>query len=163
MFLGGHCPGCGGGAGNQSCAIAKCSLQHDKVEYCFLCPEYPCLKYEGIEEHDSFITHQRQLTDIARAKEIGIENYNKEQVRKAEILQELLSNYNDGRRKTLYCVAINLLPLPDIENIMQELVEDESLSNLTIKEKAEKVVAVLQSTANQRGLVLRLRKKTSGT
>ena len=27
MHLGGYCPGCGGGAGNQSCAIARCSLE----------------------------------------------------------------------------------------------------------------------------------------
>ena len=26
MHLGGYCPGCGGGAGNQSCTMAKCSL-----------------------------------------------------------------------------------------------------------------------------------------
>jgi hypothetical protein len=108
MRLDGHCPGCGGGAGNQSCAIAKCSLQHDKVEYCFLCSEYPCQKYKGIEEYDSFITHQRQLRDIARAQKIGVEAYNKEQARKAKILRTLLSDYNDGRRKTFYCVAINI-------------------------------------------------------
>jgi len=59
-----------GGAGNQSCAIAKCSLQHDKVEYCFLCPDFPCPRYEDAEEYVSFITHQRQLRDIKRAQEI---------------------------------------------------------------------------------------------
>lgn len=26
MHVGGYCPGCGGGEGNQSCAIARCSL-----------------------------------------------------------------------------------------------------------------------------------------
>ena len=26
MHLSGHCPGCGGGEGNQSCKIAGCSL-----------------------------------------------------------------------------------------------------------------------------------------
>lgn len=34
MHLGGYCPGCGGGAGNQGCAIARCSLEHGGVEYC---------------------------------------------------------------------------------------------------------------------------------
>lgn len=159
MRLGGHCPGCGGGAGNQSCAFAKCSLQHDKVEYCFLCPEYPCPMYEGIEEYDSFITHQQQLKDIARAKEIGLDAYNNVQVKKAEILQTLLSDYNDGRRKTFYCVAINLLPLQDIESVMKQVAENGSFSNFTIKEKAEKVVALFQNLAIQHGLVLKLRKK----
>lgn len=35
MRLGGHCGGCGNG--NQSCRIARCSLEHGKVEYCFQC------------------------------------------------------------------------------------------------------------------------------
>ena len=34
MHLGGYCHGCGGGAGNQSCAIAKCSLEHGGVQFC---------------------------------------------------------------------------------------------------------------------------------
>ncbi len=37
MKLGGHCGGCGNG--NQSCKIARCSLEHGGVEYCFQCPE----------------------------------------------------------------------------------------------------------------------------
>ncbi|MHB1152426.1 MAG: DUF3795 domain-containing protein [Eubacteriales bacterium] len=157
MRLDGYCPGCGGGEGNQSCAIANCSLHHEKVEYCFLCPEYPCRRYEGAEEYDSFITHQRQLRDIARAQEIGIEAYNKEQIRKAEILQTLLSGYNDGRKKTFYCAAVNLLPLRDIENIMTQIAENTSCNNL--KEKAELAVSLFQNLAVRQGVVLKLRKK----
>lgn len=159
MRLEGHCPGCGGGAGNQSCAIAKCSLQHDKVEYCFHCSEYPCRRYEGIDEYDSFITHQRQLKDIERAQKIGIELYNEEQAKKANILHILLSDYNDGHRKTFYCVAVNLLPLQDLENVMNQIAEDTSSNNLTVKEKAEKVISLFQNLAIQQGLELKLRKK----
>lgn len=38
MHLGGYCPGCGGGEGNQSCAIARCSLEHGGPEFCWDCP-----------------------------------------------------------------------------------------------------------------------------
>lgn len=130
MLLDEHCPGCGGGDGNQSCAIAKCSLQHDKVEYCFMCSEFPCRRYEGIDEYDSFITHQKQLKDIERAQKIGIEAYNKEQAKKADFLHILLSDYNDGRRKTFYCVAVNILPLQDLENVMNKIAEDTSSTTL---------------------------------
>lgn len=157
MRLDGYCSGCGGGDGNQSCAIAKCSLQHDKVEYCFLCPEYPCKKYEGAEDYDSFITHQRQLRDMARTQEIGIEAYNAEQTRKAEILRTLLSGYNDGRRKTFYCVAVNLLPLRDIEDVMIQIAENSSCDSL--KEKAENAVSLFQNLAVRQGILLKLRKK----
>jgi len=159
MRLGGYCPGCGGGPGNQSCAIAKCSLQHDRVEYCFLCPEFPCGKFDGAEDCDSFITHQRQLSDIERAKEIGIDAYHKEQTRKVEILQTLLDEYNDGRKKTFYCLAVNLLPLEKIENIMEQAANYSSLSTLGIKEKSAYIVSLFQDYASQEGLVLKLRKK----
>jgi len=161
MRLGDYCPGCGGGPGNQSCTIAKCSLLHDQVEYCYLCLEYPCRQYEEIEEYDSFITHQRQLRDIQRAQEIGTDAYITEQAKKAETLGVLLSDYNDGRRKTFYCVAVNLLPLENIETVMCQVGEDEALNNLLIKEKAEYVVSLLQNVAAEQGLVLTLRKKPS--
>jgi hypothetical protein len=28
MKIDNYCPGCGGGAGNQGCSIARCSLEH---------------------------------------------------------------------------------------------------------------------------------------
>jgi len=68
MHLGNHCPGCGG-KGNQSCKIARCSLEHGKIE----------------------------------------------------ILHILLSKYNDGRKKTFYCVAVNLLNLSEIKEILGKL------------------------------------------
>lgn len=159
MHLGKYCPGCGGGFGNQSCAIAKCSLKHDQVEYCFQCRDFPCSLFDGAEDYDSFITHQKQLADLARAQKIGITAYNEEQVRKSDILMTLLSQYDDGRRKTFYCVAINLLPLPDIEIALQQVADHLSADNLTIKEKADLVALQFQALASQQGVELKLRKK----
>lgn len=85
MHIGGHCGGCG--EGNQSCRIAKCSLEHGNVEYCFDCPDFPCDKYDGIDDSDSFITHKNQKADLEKARLIGIANYNKEQQEKIEILR----------------------------------------------------------------------------
>lgn len=159
MRLGSYCPGCGGGAGNQPCAIARCSLQHSHVEYCFLCPEFPCDKYAGAEDYDSFITHQRQLSHIQRASEIGIEVYNQEQTKKSEILQTLLSDFDDGRKKTFYCLAVNLLSLEQVESVMKQVAINKSLLTLPIKEKAAVVVSLFQDRASEQGLVLKLRKK----
>lgn len=61
MRLGGYCPGCGGGEGNQGCAIARCSLTRGGLEYCWQCGEFPCVRYREIDRYDSFITHQNQL------------------------------------------------------------------------------------------------------
>ena len=73
MHLGGYCPGCGGGEGNQSCAIARCSLQHDGIQFCWECPEYPCPRYEGFDAYDSFVPHRNRQQDAALAREMGLE------------------------------------------------------------------------------------------
>ena len=75
MHLGGYCPGCGGGAGNQSCAIARCSLDHGSVPFCWECPEYPCAHYEGFDDADSFVPHRNRKQDIAQVQALGLEAY----------------------------------------------------------------------------------------
>ena len=70
MQVGGYCPGCGGGAGNQSCAIARCSLEQDGPEFCSECAAYPCARYDEFDAADSFVPHSRRAADLARAGEI---------------------------------------------------------------------------------------------
>lgn len=160
MHLGGHCPGCGGGEGNQSCAIAKCSFTHGNISYCWQCAKYPCKKYDGIEEFDSFITHKHQRKDLLKAKKIGIESYNAEQLEKIEILHSLLSNYNDGRKKTFFCVAVNLLELQELKAVMKQLANQKELISLTAKERAAHAVNLFQDIAAKHNLILKLHKKT---
>ena len=159
MHLGGHCPGCGGGSGNQPCRIAKCSLAHGNVAYCHACEAYPCEKYEGIDEFDSFITHMRQKADLKRAEEIGIENYNAEQIEKAEILHMLLSNYNDGRKKNFFCLAVNLLPLSEIRLAITRITGREGLEEMTLKEKSAYAAEIFRKAAEREGIELKLRKR----
>ncbi len=133
MFLNQYCPGCGGGEGNQSCKIARCSMEHDSVQYCFQCSEYPCEKYDHIDDFDSFITHRNRKSDMEKAKCLGIDAYNAEQ---ANILEVLLSNYNDGRKKTLFCVAVNLLELQELQTVLKEIDRKPDMETLTLKEIA---------------------------
>lgn len=161
MHLGGYCPGCGGGAGNQPCAIARCSQEHGNVEYCFECGGYPCKKYEGFTKYDSFITHQNQPSDMDKARQIGIDAYRTELVKKMRILAFLLEGYNDGRRKTLFCLAVNLLALPCLELAFSRI-EADTQSTMTIKEKAVIAVKHLEAAASECGITLKLRKKPKG-
>lgn len=100
--------------GNQPCKIAKCSLEHERIEYCNQCESFPCEKYPGEDEFDSFITYRNRYRDFEKLKKIGVKAYQMEQSEKAAILNELLENYNDGRKKTLFCLAVNLLELDDL-------------------------------------------------
>lgn len=159
MYLDNYCPGCGGGVGNQLCAIARCSGQHDEVEYCYQCKEFPCEKYEGIDEFDSFITHRNQRNDFERAMKIGLDAYTSEQYEKVEILKYLLANYNDGRRKSFFCVAVNLLELQDVKSVMKQMMFEMESEELALKEKAIRAVNLFQAMAAERDIVLKLNKK----
>lgn len=155
MHLGGHCGGCG--FGNQSCPTARCSLEHGSIEYCFQCGEYPCERYEYIDEYDSFITHQKRKADLKKAQQCGIEKYNAEQEKKAEILAHLLDQYNDGRKKTLFCLAVNLLEADELEGLMKRA--DSETLEMSLKEKAGFVSALFHQCAAENGFELKLKKR----
>ena len=155
MRLSGHCPGCG--QGNRPCRVARCGMEHN-VEYCFECPEYPCRLYDGADEYDSFITHLNQKSDMMKAKEIGIEAYCAEQKEKVELLEELLLQYNAGRQKTLFSLAVNLLSVEDIKKVLKKAGRLEG--DMPKKDKAKHVSNWLREIADSKGIELKLRKKT---
>lgn len=149
MHISGHCGGCG--FGNQSCRIARCSLEHGSPEYCFQCSEYPCEKYAHIDEYDSFITHMNQKADLDKMKRIGEEAFNAEQLEKHRLFDRLLEEYNDGRRKTLFCLAVNLILLEDLRTVFCE--DDLQLS---IKDRAK----IMENRLKEKSRIeLKLRKK----
>lgn len=159
MHLGGYCPGCGDGAGNQSCAIAKCSLEHGGVSFCWKCPEYPCSRYDGFDDGDSFVPHRNRQQDIAQAREVGLETYLAQLEEKRAILDGLLAGYNDGRRKTLFHTAAYLLPLEDLQSVMATLTSRPELAVQSVKERALAAVELLQEAANRLGVSLKRNKK----
>ena len=154
MRLGGHCGGCSNG--NQSCKIARCSLEHGGVEYCCECSLYPCEKYEKIDEYDSFITHRKRKADMERLRNIGADRYNAEQEEKVRLLGYLLSTCNDGRRKTLFCLAVNLLELSDVRTVENQLMASDLP---TVKERAVYAATLLQKAADEKGISLKLNRK----
>ena len=159
MHLRSYCPGCGGGTGNQNCALAKCSLEHGGVQFCWECPEYPCTRYEGFDDGDSFVPHRNRQQDIAREREVGLEAYLAQLEEKRAILHELLDHYNDGRRKTLFNTAVYLLSLEDLRSVMANLGSQPELEDQPIKERALAAVGLLQEAASRRGISLKRNKK----
>lgn len=160
MQVGGYCPGCGGGAGNQSCAIARCSLERGGPSFCSDCALYPCSRYDGFDAADSFVPHSRRAADLALAKELGLDAWMALLRQKRAILDELLADWNDGRRKSLYCAAAYLLPPEALRRVMDALAARSDLSASPVKEKARAAAALLQAEAEQAGMSLKLRKSS---
>jgi hypothetical protein len=154
------CPGCAGEGFSKvhpSCGVLSC-CQRKGIEYCCLCEEYPCKKFDGADSYDSFITHKNQFRDLKKAKQAGIEEYKTELNEKVGILEGLLKNYDDGRRKSFYCIAVNLLELEDVKTVINQIDSTVSSDSL-LKEKAAAAVRLFEDMADKMGISLELRKK----
>ncbi len=88
-----------------------------------------------------------------------METYNAEQAEKAYILDIFLAGYNDGRKKTLFCVAVNLLELQELREILRQIESRSDLETLTLKEKSAFAAGLLQAAAAKNNIELKLRKK----
>lgn len=157
MHIGGYCPGCGGGDGNQSCSIARCGKAHG-VEFCGECGEYPCAKYDGIDDYDSFVSTSNMRANLEKVKRIGRAAYKAELDEKMELLRVLLEQYNDGRHKSPFCTAVNLLELDSLREVLAQLAA-QTTAEQTPKEKAAFAAGLLQAKAELQGISLKLRKK----
>ena len=134
-------------------------ISESKITYCIQSSEYTCVKYDHIEDYDSFITTRHQKADLEKARRIGIDAYNTEQEEKARILDLLLSGYNDGRKKTLFCVAVNLLELQELRNVIDQIESDSEMEMRTLKEKSAFAAKLLQNAAERNGIDEKLHKK----
>lgn len=123
--------------------------------YCSACSEYPCSEYVHDAEYDSFITYQNRRRDLEKVQTIGQEAYKQEQLEKIDILRNLLDNYNDGRKKSFYCLSVNLLELEQLRAVMQALAQ---LPTMPKAEAAKYAEQLLREIAAKQGIVLRLRR-----
>ena len=95
---------------------------------------------------------------MEKARRLGLEPYQAELDQKRRILDELLGNYNDGRKKSLFCLAVYLLDLPDLRAVMAELTA--AIAESTPPgEKAALAAARIHAAADRRQIELKLRKK----
>ena len=159
MRTGGYCPGCGGGEGNQSCAIARCSLEHGAVPFCWECPSYPCGRYEDFDAADFFVSHRTRAEDAALARELGLDAYLARLEERRAALDALLGRYNDGRRKTMFHAAAYLLPIEELRAVLEALESRPGRGEQPVKERALAAAALLQEAAKRRGVSLKLEKK----
>ncbi len=157
MQIRGECSGCfNGSTCYQTCPLAPCSVKHGHVQYCFQCPEYPCKRYDGIDAHDSLISHRNQKRDLLKAKDMGIDAYLAEQRKKKALLDHMLNEYDDGFHDVFFCLAANMLEVDDLERVIRQA--DECCGDMNRVEKAAHLIRLLRKTADERGIQLVLRR-----
>ncbi|NLG18130.1 MAG: DUF3795 domain-containing protein [Fibrobacter sp.] len=154
------CPGCGGKdfhLRHPSCAVITCNKNHDNVQFCFQCSSWPCDKYQKQKGSDSFITYKNVKKDLTRAGK-NLDEYIDELNEKTSILKFFIDNFNDGRRKSFYCTAVNLLPIKDLRALYEKISSDAGLKSTNAREKAVFVSSELASSARKLNIDLTLRK-----
>lgn len=85
--------------------------------------------------------------------------YHAEQEEKRRLLQMLLVQYNDGRRKSLFCTAVNLLELPELHNAVRQAENAPGFAEMTQKEKSALVAEELRRAAERGQVELKLSRK----
>ena len=159
------CPGCGGGDGHQPCAVIRCGREHGGPEFCCDCPAYPCERYLEPPLYDQLLPSRNARRDLDRLKAEGLPAFRAELDEKTAILRELLARYNDGRRKTLFCVAVNLLPLSEVRRVMERLAAEEASPGGPgdPKARAELAAGLFRQAASEGGIELKLPQKPRRT
>ena len=93
---------------------------------------------------------------MQKAIEYGIEKYQEDLNEKISFLKYLISNYNDGRKKNFFCIAVNLLDLADINDIKEHIQKlGETISQ---KEKINMIESWFEEKAKGKNIDLKLRK-----
>jgi hypothetical protein len=125
-----------------------CNHKKDNVAFCFECTDYPCERYRREDDKDSFISYLHRKKDMISAQH-DLNGYLDNLKEKSLILEYLLEHHNDGRSKSFYCLAVNLLDTEDLYDIK---------SRLTFLTDSKEVKQIILETARKRGISIALRK-----
>ena len=160
-----RCPGCCGSDffnKHPSCSIITCCVKQHNFETCAECEEFPCSKIDKWDKYDSFISHKVSLSNLELIKEKGIDQFLTQQKRRMELLNIMLEDFNEGRSKSFYCIATALLPLDDLEKILQESKQqiiEEGIDLNDLKAKSKILKNTLSKIANSKSIELKLKRK----
>ena len=152
------CPGCGGlnfKEKHPSCGFLTCCAIKNELEVCADCKDYPCKRFDSEKDgYDSFVTHKKVFINLDFIKEKGIEPFIGQQKVRMDILSDLLTNYDDGRSKSFFCLSCALLP-PD--KLLEICRFANSLNHeLKPKEKTRLIKSALLEVADSMSITLKL-------
>ena len=85
-----------------------------------------------------------------------MEEFEKQLKIRERLLRTILAEFNEGRSKTLYCIAATVLDIEELESVVEEARAKAKGQN--IKEKSEVMHSILNEVAENKNYSLKLRK-----
>ncbi|MFC1978968.1 DUF3795 domain-containing protein [Chloroflexota bacterium] len=143
------------------CPFITCAVKKKGVEFCWNCDEHrTCGKWQKHREHgktkDSFKCYQTLEHDIKLILEQGACIFVQDQLVREHILKQMLEQFNEGRSKSYYCIAVTVMDKNESEQALEEV--KQKSEGLDIKTKAELLHSILDDMAQEKGYLLKLRK-----
>jgi len=143
-----------------ACPFHNCALKKKAVEFCGFCEENnTCDRWRKHREmgkkHDSFVCYQKLEDNIAFIQKNGIAEFEKQQEAKERLLKEMLEGFNEGRSKSLYCIAATVLETGELEAVLDEA--RAKAKELELKAKAAIMHSLLDKVASKKNYLLKLR------
>ncbi len=143
------------------CPFITCAIKKKGAEFCWDCREHmTCKRWSKHREfgkkHDTFKCYQKLEHDIAAIQKIGVVDFARVQTIREQLLKEMLKEFNEGRSKSYYCIAVTVLEVDDIRESL--LKAQNSSQGLEIKEKSKILHSLLDEIAFKRSYCLKLRR-----
>ncbi len=143
------------------CPFHNCAIKKRGVEFCGFCPENAtCIRWKNFRESakrlDSIVCYQRLEDNIAVILQNGPDKFEEKQRVRENLLRHILAEFNEGRSKTLYCIAATLLEIDELENVLKRA--REKSSGFDSDKKAEVMHSLLNEIAEKKHYFLKLRK-----
>ncbi len=88
--------------------------------------------------------------NLRQIKEIGLENWSKEQEERQRLVEDLLENYNEGRSMSYYCTVCARMPIELINKGIEEsrkILAGEQADESDVKSKAKILKAIFKDLA----------------
>jgi len=162
-----RCPGCCGpdfSNRHPSCGHITCCVKKENLEVCAQCDDFPCSKFDswfGNEAYDSFITHKKTESNLYFIKKHGVEKFIEKQRERIKLLEEMLKEFNEGRSRSYYCIAVALLSVDDVKKSIDSAKKEVKTVDVRkddVKSKARILRKSIQVVADKEGIDLKLRK-----
>jgi len=144
------------------CPFITCAVKKKGVEFCWECTENKtCEKRkkhrEAGKKSESFKCYQTLEHDISFIQERGISEFERIQKQREHLLKEMLTNFNEGRSRSFYCIAATVL---DVEELKEACTRAQKESyGFDVKGKSKVLHSILADLAEKKGYRLTLRKQ----
>lgn len=143
------------------CPFITCAVKKKGIEFCWDCEENKtCEKWKKHREfgkqHDTFKCYQKLEDNISFIQKHGVGEFEKVQKTREKLLKEMLQDFNEGRSKNYYCIAVTIFEIEELKKTLTKAKKDSI--GLEIKGKSKIIHSILGEIAERKNYCLKLRK-----